>query len=162
VTGLHTMQYDPYYPDYYPYQNDWVQPKRKNNRYLGIFIHGAIIVAVLIVFRAILNNADWFMGYMPPIGLAFFIAIYFLVEPIFLGVLNIVIIHRMCNCKGWQVGFWLNGIFLLLAFMVATQVFQTVLGLDFIYVAVIDFVMLSFPFGCIARFSNGGWKKPID
>jgi hypothetical protein len=28
--------------------------------------------------------------------------------------------------------------------------------------AVIDLVALSIPFGFLARFSNGGWKKPID
>jgi hypothetical protein len=28
------------------------------------------------------------------------------------------------------------------------------------YVAVID-LLLSLPFGAIAKFSNGGWKKPI-
>jgi hypothetical protein len=27
-------------------------------------------------------------------------------------------------------------------------------------IAIID-LLLSLPFGCIARFSNGGWKKPI-
>ena len=64
--------------------------------------------------------------------------------------------------KGWQVGFWLNGIFLLLTFSTVNLVLQTTLKLSFTVVAVIDIVLLAFPFGCIARFSNGGWKKPIN
>ena len=58
--------------------------------------------------------------------------------------------------------FWLNGIFLLLTFSTVNIVLQTTLNLSFTFVAVIDIVMLAVPSGCIARFSNGGWKKPIN
>lgn len=80
-----------------------------------------------------------------------------------IGVLNIIIINTLYKTKGWQVGFWLNGIFLLLAFSTINLLLQTTLRLPFLpYTALIDILVLSFPFGCVARFSNGGWKKPID
>lgn len=99
---------------------------------------------------------------MPPIGFALFIFTTYLVQPILLGVLNIFIINTLFKTKGWQVGFWLNGIFLLLVFSTVNLVLQTALNLSFTYTAIVDVVVLSIPFGCIARFSNGGWKKPID
>ena len=102
------------------------------------------------------------MSYMPPIGFAFLMFITYLVQPIMIGVLNIFIINTLYKTKGWQVGFWLNGIFLLLTFSTINLVLQTSLSLPFVYTAIIDIVLLALPFGCIARFSNGGWKKPID
>lgn len=86
----------------------------------------------------------------------------YLVQPLIIGVLNIFIINTLYGTKGWQVGFWLNGIFLLLTFSTVNLVMQTALNLPFTYTAIIDIIVLAFPFGCIARFSNGGWKKPID
>jgi hypothetical protein len=151
------------YDDYYYGQDNWQEPNKGKNRLLGIFIHGVILVAFLVAFQFILNTFnESFVAYMPPIGFAIFIAVSYFIEPIFIGVLNIFIIHRMCNCKGWQVGFWLNGVFLLLAFMTVNLLLQTVLGLDFYYIALIDVALLSLPLGAAARFSNGGWKKPID
>ena len=102
------------------------------------------------------------MSYMPPMGFALLMFTTYLVQPIMIGILNIFIINTLYKTKGWQVGFWLNGIFLLLTFSTINLVLQTALNLQFAYAAIIDIVLLAFPFGCIARFSNGGWKKPID
>ena len=128
-----------------------------------LLIQGLILAVVLIVVQTQLDNArQSFMSYMPPIGFALLIFTTYLVQPILLGVLNIFIINTLFKTKGWQVGFWLNGIFLLLVFSTVNLVLQTALNLSFTYTAIVDVVVLSIPFGCIARFSNGGWKKPID
>jgi hypothetical protein len=86
----------------------------------------------------------------------------FLVEPIALGAVNIALINALFGTRGWQVNFWLNGIFLILVFTTINVILETVLGWSFIIVAVFDVVVLSVPFGCIGRFSNGGWNKPIN
>ncbi len=86
----------------------------------------------------------------------------YLIQPIIVGVLNIFMINVLYGTRGWQVGFWLNGIFIVLLFSAINVVLQTALGLPFAYAASIDIVVLALPFGCIARFSNGGWKKPIN
>jgi hypothetical protein len=128
-----------------------------------LLIQGLILTVVLIVVQVQLDSArQSFMSYMPPIGLSLLIFTAYLVQPILMGVLNIFIINMLFKTKGWQVGFWLNGIFLLLVFSTVNLVLQTALNLSFTYTAIIDLVVLSIPFGCIARFSNGGWKKPID
>jgi hypothetical protein len=129
-----------------------------------LFIQGLIIVIVLIIVQLSLNNVqDAFMSYMPPLGFAFLMTITYFVQPLIIGVLNIIIINTLYKTKGWQVGFWLNGIFLLLTFSTINLLLQTTLGLPFFpQTAIIDVLVLSIPFGCIARFSNGGWKKPID
>jgi hypothetical protein len=128
-----------------------------------LLIQGLILTVVLIVIQVQLDNArQSFMSYMPPIGLALLIFTTYLVQPIMIGVLNIFIINTLFKTKGWQVGFWLNGIFLLLTFSTLNLVLQTILNLSFTYTAIIDVVVFAIPFGCIARFSNGGWKKPID
>jgi hypothetical protein len=128
-----------------------------------LLIQGLILAVVLIVVQAQLDNArQSFMSYMPPIGFALLIFATYLVQPILLGVLNIFIINTLFKTKGWQVGFWLNGIFLLLTFSTVNLVLQTALNLSFTYTAIIDVVVFAIPFGCIARFSNGGWEKPID
>jgi MFS family permease len=129
-----------------------------------LFIQGLIIAIVLIIIQLWLNDArDSFMSYMPPLGFAFLITITYFVQPLIIGVLNIIVINTIYRTKGWQVGFWLNGIFLLLTFSTINLLLQTTLGLPFFpQTAIIDVLVLSIPFGCIARFSNGGWKKPID
>jgi hypothetical protein len=100
---------------------------------------------------------------MPPLGFFFLMTITYGIQPLIIGVLNILIINVLYKTRGWQVGFWLNGIFLLLAFSTINLMLQTSLNVPFApYVALIDILVLSFPFGCLARFSNGGWKKPID
>jgi hypothetical protein len=108
------------------------------------------------------GSRDSFMSYMPPLGFFFLMFTTYLIQPIIIGVINIFIINLLYGTRGWQVGFWLNGFFLVLLFSTINIVLQTTLGLPFIYAAVIDIVGLAFPFGCIARFSNGGWKKPIN
>ena len=128
-----------------------------------LFIQGLILTIILIVMQVWINDvtAD-FIAYMPPIGFALLIAVTYFAQPLILGVFNIVIINVVYKVKGWQVGFWLNGVFLLLTFSTLNLVLQLAFQLPFLpYVALID-LLLSFPFGCIARFSNGGWKKPID
>ena len=102
------------------------------------------------------------MSYMPPLGFAFLLAITYFAQPIILGAVNIALINSLHKTRGWQVGFWLNGIFLLLAFSTLNLVLQVTFKLQFApTIAIID-LLLSFPFGCLARFSNGGWTKPID
>jgi hypothetical protein len=128
-----------------------------------LLIQGLILTVVLIVVQMQLDSArQSFMSYMPPIGFALLIFTTYLIQPILLGFLNIFIINTLFKTKGWQVGFWLNGIFLLLTFSTINLVFQTIFNLSFTNTAIIDIVVLAIPFGCLARFSNGGWKKPID
>jgi hypothetical protein len=127
-----------------------------------LLIQGLILAIILIVIQMSLENArQSFMSYMPPIGFVFLMLTTYFIQPIIIGVLNIFIINTLYKTKGWQVGFWLNGIFLLLTFSTVNLVLQTALSLPFTFTAIIDIVLLSLPFGCIARFSNGGWKKPI-
>ncbi len=118
-----------------------------------------LLVALKAWFDGQLNG---FMIYMPPIGLVIYGVLMFLVEPIVLGALNIILINVLFGTRGWQVNFWLNGIFLLLLFTAVNVALQTAANLSSVYLAVIDIVALSFPFGCLARFSNGGWKKPLN
>ncbi len=129
-----------------------------------LFIQGLIISIILIFIQISLNNAQSsFMSYMPPLGFIFLIAITYGIQPLIIGPINIIIINTLYKTKGWQVGFWLNGIFLLLTFTTVNLVLKTVWQLQFWpYIALIDIFLLAFPFGCIARFSNGGWNKPID
>jgi hypothetical protein len=128
-----------------------------------LLLQGLALAIILIVIQLALEGArDSFMTYMPPLGFFFLMFTTYLIQPIIVGVLNIFIINVLFGTKGWQVGFWLNGIFLVLMFSMVNVVLQTALGLSFTVVAVIDVVVLAFPFGCIARFSNGGWKKPIN
>jgi hypothetical protein len=128
-----------------------------------LFIQGLILTVLLVVVQYELDlNRLSLTAYMPPIGFAFFIVLMYLVQPILLGVLNIFLINVLYKTRGWQVGFWLNGVFLLLTFSTVNLVLQLTLNLPFTAIAAIDLVLLTLPFGCIARFSNGGWKKPID
>jgi hypothetical protein len=102
------------------------------------------------------------MNYLPPIGLAILLLITYFVQPLILGATNIALINSLHKTRGWQVGMWLNGIFLLLTFTTINLILRVTFSLPFLPdVAIID-LLLSFPFGCIARFSNGGWTKPID
>jgi hypothetical protein len=128
-----------------------------------LWIQGLILATVLAIIQSELDAArQSFTGYMPPIGFSFLIVIMYLVQPILIGVLNIFIINTLFKTKGWQVGFWLNGIFMVLAFSTINLVLQTSLNLSFTYAATIDIALLALPFGIIARFSNGGWKKPLN
>jgi hypothetical protein len=129
-----------------------------------ILLQGLILTVVLISVQLSLESARHsFMSYLPPLGFVFLLLTMYLIQPIIIGVLNILMINILYGTKGWQVGFWLNGIFLLLVFSTFNLVLQTGLSLPFLpHVAFIHVFLLSFPFGLIARFSNGGWNKPID
>ena len=128
-----------------------------------LLIQGLILAIVLSVVQMYLDAArNTYMVYMPPLGFALLVFVTYIVQPIMIGILNIFIINTLFKTKGWQVEFWLNGIFLLLAFSSINLVLQTQFNLSFTSTALIDIIVLALPFGCIARFSNGGWKKPID
>jgi len=152
VTGLQTLS-----------ENKVINHFRNLRLIEKLLIQGLIVAILLIVIQVWLNDArNSFMAYMPPIGLALLMAVTYFVQPLLIGVLNIIIINRLYKTKGWQVGFWLNGIFLLLAFSTLNLLLQTVFQLPFLpAVAIID-ILLALPFGAIARFSNDGWKKPIE
>jgi hypothetical protein len=98
---------------------------------------------------------------MPPIGFALFLLISYGIQPIVIGVLNVIILNRLYNCEGWQTGFWLNGFFLLLTFSTFNILLQTITGLPFSpYIAAADIFILLYPFGHLGKFSNRGCKKP--
>ncbi len=128
-----------------------------------LLIQGIVTVVILIVFQAWLDSVQTgFLSYMPPLGFAFFLAIMFFAQPLVLGGTNIALINALHKTRGWQVGFWLNGLLLVLAFSTLNLVLQVTFNLSFLpVVAAID-LLLAFPFGCLARFSNGGWNKPMD
>ena len=128
-----------------------------------LLIQGLVLAIVLVGIQLSLENAQQsFISYMPPIGFVLLMLTTYLIQPLIIGVLNIFVINTLYKTKGWQVGFWLNGIFLLLTFSTVNLVLQTALSVPFTFTAIIDIVLLALPFGCIARFSNGGWKKPIE
>jgi hypothetical protein len=108
------------------------------------------------------GQLEGFMLYMPPIGLVLFVVLMFVIEPIAIGAVNIVLINVLFDTKGWQVTFWLNGMFLMLVFIAVNVMLRTVFGWPSTIVMAFDVVLLSLPLGCLARFSNGGWKKPIN
>jgi hypothetical protein len=128
-----------------------------------LLIQGLVTVIILVVFQAWLDSAQTgFLSYLPPLGFAFFLAISYFAQPLVLGAANIALINTLHKTRGWQVGIWLNGLLLVLAFSTLNLVLQVTFNLAFLpTIAVID-LLLSFPFGCLARFSNGGWNKPID
>ncbi len=136
----------------------------KFNTLTRLLIHGLLIVGALIILQTVLNNTkEAFMMFLPPLGFIFFYMTTYLIGPIAVGAINILIIHKLYKLKGWQVGIWLNGFFLVLAFTTINLILQTMTHLPFSpYIAVIDLFLLSLPFGIIARYSNGGWNKPIN
>jgi hypothetical protein len=123
-----------------------------------VLIHGLIIVFALVLIQLLLDVLqNSFLLYMPPIGFAFFLFIQYGIQPIAVGTLNVIILHRLYKCEDWQTGFWLNGLFLLLTI---TLMLQTITGLPFApYIALIDILILSYPFGYLGKFSNRGRKK---
>jgi hypothetical protein len=97
---------------------------------------------------------------MPPIGFAMFVLTMFGIQPLILGVLNIIVIHRLYNCQGWQIGFWLNGFFLLLFFLTINLLIQTSAGVPFsLGVGIAEVFLLSYPFGYLGKFSNRGCES---
>lgn len=125
------------------------------------FIHGLVITLTLVFTQLLLDVfQNSFLLYMPPVGFAFFLFISYGIQPIIIGVLNIVLLHRLYNCEGWQIGFWLNGLFLLLTFSTITLLLQTITGLPFFpYIAVAEIFILPYPFGLLGKFSNRGRKN---
>jgi hypothetical protein len=119
-----------------------------------------IIVLTLVFIQLILDACqNSFLLYMPPLGFAFFIVIQYLIQPIIVGALNIVLLHRLYGYEGWQTGFWLNGLFLLLAFSTITIVLQTIFGFAASpYITVAEVFLLPYPFGYLGKFSNRGNK----
>jgi hypothetical protein len=126
-----------------------------------VFIHGLVIMLALVIIQLLLDGLqNVFLLYMPPIGFALYVLTMFGIQPIILGVLNIIVIHRFYHCQGWQIGFWLNGFFLLLFFTTINVLIQTVLGVPFsIVVGVVEVLLLSYPFGYLAKFSNRGCEE---
>ncbi len=117
-----------------------------------------IALVAIQVFLDISRSA--FLLFMPPVGFALFLLVMFGIQPVILGVLNIIVIHHLHNCEGWEIGFWLNGIFLLLVFTTINLVIETVAGVPFsVILGVPEIILLAYPFGYIAKFSNRGCKK---
>ena len=93
----------------------------KLERFKPILIHGFAITLMLALIQMLLDAFQTsFSLYMPPIGFALFLFTTYGVQPIMIGVLNVVLLHRLYDCEGWQIGFWLNGFFLLLTFSTVT------------------------------------------
>lgn len=138
----------------------WVSGLRRTlklNR--QVLIHGLAIVISLVVIQLLLDAfQNAFLLFMPPIGFALFLFTTYVVQPLILGVLNITFLHRLYNCDGWQIGFWLNGFFLLLVFSTINLVIVTTTGVPFsIVLGMLEIFLLSYPFGYLGRFSNRGW-----
>lgn len=123
-----------------------------------IFIHGLAIIVTLVAIKVLLDAfQNAFLLYMPPIGFVIFLLVMFGIQPIIVGVLNIILLHRLYNCEGWQIGFWLNGFFLLLFFSTINLLIQTSADLPFsLVVGVFEVFLLSYPFGYLGKFSNRG------
>ncbi|MBT0158814.1 hypothetical protein G4O51_02385 [Candidatus Bathyarchaeota archaeon A05DMB-2] len=125
-----------------------------------VLIHGFIIVLTLAIIQVILDALQKpFLLFMPPLGFAFFMVAQYLIQPIMVGALNIALLHRLYGYEGWQTGFWLNGIFLLLAFSTITVIFQTIFGLAATpYIMIAEVFLMPLPFGYLGKFSNRGNK----
>jgi hypothetical protein len=126
-----------------------------------VFIHGLIIIIALVTIQLLLDAyLHVFLLYMPPIGFALFLITMFGIQPLILGVTNILIMHRLYNCGGWQIGFWLNGFFLLIFFSTINLLIQTIVGVPFsLVVGIVEVFLLSYPFGYLGKFSNRGCEN---
>jgi hypothetical protein len=125
-----------------------------------VFIHGFIILVTLVTAQLLLNaSQNAFLLFMPPLGFAFFLVVSYLIQPLIVGVLNIQVLHRFYNYEGWRIGFWLNGLFLLLAFSAINISIQTIAHVPFsIPLAILEIPLLSYPFGYLGKFSNRGYQ----
>jgi hypothetical protein len=122
-----------------------------------MFIHGLAITIALVVAQLLLDAfQNSFLLFMPPLGFAFLMFTTYGIQPIIIGVLNIVLLQRYYGCVGWQIGFWLNGLFLTLAFSTITLLFQTATGLPFWAIALVEILILPYPLGILGKFSNRG------
>jgi hypothetical protein len=114
------------------------------------------LVAIQLLLDALEHS---FLLYKPPIGFALFLLIRYGIQPIILGVINIMVIHRFYKSEGWQIGFWLNGFFLLLIFSSFNLMIQTITGVPFfLLIGILEIVLLAYPFGYLGKFSNRGNK----
>lgn len=129
-----------------------------------VFVHGIILMVTLVLIQLLLDAyRHTFLLYMPPIGFALFLVTLFFIQPTILGVINIIVIHRLYDCEGWQIGFWLNGFFLLIIFSTLNLILETTVGLTFsLAVGVIEVLLLSYPFGYLGKFSNRGARNAIS
>ena len=125
-----------------------------------VLIHGLAVIIPLVVIQMLLDAfQNSFLLYKPPIGFALLLFTMYGIQPIILGVLNIIVLHRLYNCEGWQIGFWLNGFFLLLIFSTINLIIQTMAGVSFsIVLGILEIFLLSYPFGYLGKFSNRGCK----
>ncbi len=116
---------------------------------------------LLVIFQLALDAYQYsFLLYMPPIGFALLVFVLFFVQPLIMGVLNIVLMHRLYDCEGWQIGFWLNGLFLFLVFSTINVLIQTLTGALFsLGIGLLNVILLSYPFGYLGKFSNRGDKR---
>ena len=88
-----------------------------------VIIHGLILVATLIIIQVLLDVFEnSFLLFMPPIGFALFLFTQYGIQAIAIGTLNIIILQRLYKSEDWQIGFWLNGLFLLLTFSTITLI----------------------------------------
>jgi hypothetical protein len=128
--------------------------------YKQVLIHGLAVIIPLVVIQLLLDAfQDSFLLYKPPIGFALLLFTMYGIQPIILGVLNIVFLHRLYDCEGWQIGFWLNGFFLLVIFSTINLLIQTMAGMPFSFVlGILEILLLSYPFGYLGKFSNRGCK----
>ena len=126
-----------------------------------IFIHGLVIIIALVTIQLLLDAfQNTFLLYMPPIGFVLFLVTMFVVQPIILGVLNIIALHRLYNYEGWQIGFWLNGFFLFIFFSTINLLIQISTGVPFsLAVGIVEVFLLAYPFGYLGKFSNRGCKS---
>jgi hypothetical protein len=126
-----------------------------------IFIHGLTIIIPLVIIQLLLDAyQNSLLLYMPPIGFALFLLTSYGIQPTIVGVLNIIIMHRLYDCEDWQIGFWLNGFFLLIFFSTINLLLLTMAGVPFSWVVgIVEILLLSYPFGYLGKFSNRGCKK---
>ena len=125
-----------------------------------VFVHGLAIVFSLVVIQLLLDTfQNLFFLYMPPIGLSILLVDTYGIQPIALGVLNIVVLQRLYGCDGWQIGLWLNGFFLLIIFSTINLLILTIAGVPFSFgIGILEIFLLSYPFGYLGKFSNQGIK----
>ena len=129
-----------------------------------VLIHGLSIIIPLVIIQLLLDTFQKsFLLYMPPIGFALFLFTSYGIQPFIIGVLNIIELHRLYDCEGWQIGFWLNGFFLLLVFATINLIIQTMAGAAFsLAIGILEILLLSYPFGYLGKFSNRGSPKNMQ
>jgi hypothetical protein len=125
------------------------------------FLHGFALVAALAVGQLLL--VSWQVGFLlynPPIGFAFFVVAWYVVQPLLVGALDVIVLSRLFELEGCQTGSWLTGIFLLLAFGAVNIAVKTVWGLPFsVELAAAEVVLLAFPFGLLGKLTRTGFGR---